>query len=94
MGLNRSGVTRSLWADDMIHELEAIKREARKTKWGNQPRFGRNKSKLTHCREGVHAVRVLRDALSDEGGRAHGGTEKSSGVEIGLIAAQFSGLSP
>jgi hypothetical protein len=32
------------WADDMIHELEAIKREARKTKWGNHPRFDRKKS--------------------------------------------------
>jgi hypothetical protein len=32
------------WADDMIHELEAIKREARHMKWGNRPRFSRKKS--------------------------------------------------
>jgi hypothetical protein len=32
------------WADDLIRELEEVKREAHKMKWGNHPSFDRAKS--------------------------------------------------
>ncbi len=32
------------WADDLIRELESIKKEAQSIKWGNHPKFSKKRS--------------------------------------------------